>query len=204
MKTSGLPRIGVLDLISAIAFLAIWLLRDRFEYDTLRALLLWPVVFEMYLAIALFLAGWSSGFGAQGARWVWCSLCIAAYLGAAWLTGASADTPQIWTIALWLLIARAWPPPGLVPGSQPYLEWLQLGAGLTGMLWGAGFVLTMVLVLVVPGQTAQHADGSVHSTSPAWIFPLVWTPYFVAEALIRAWRESKRVHVERRRARVPH
>ena len=49
---AGTLRHGALDLVSAAAFLGIWLLRDHFEYDTLRALLFWPVVFELALAVA--------------------------------------------------------------------------------------------------------------------------------------------------------
>lgn len=179
-------RAGALDLLSAAAFLLIWLLRDRFEYDTLRSLLLWPVVFEMYLAVALFLAGSASAVRADAVRWIWCALIVGAYLFAAWLTGANSSMPQIWIAAFWLLVARAWPPPSLTPGSRSYLEWLQRSAGCSGMLWGAGFVLMMVLMMVLPGPVERLADGSLRSTSPAWIFPLVWTPYFIAEALLRA------------------
>lgn len=191
MNRLGFLRIGALDLVSAAAFLVIWLLRERFEYDTLRSLLLWPVVFEMYLAIALFLAGWFSSVRFDALRWICCALVVLAYLFLAWLTGASSDMPQIWTIAFWLLLARAWPPRSHTPGSRGYLQWLQRSAGLSGLLWGGGFVVMMLLVLVVPGHTETRADGSLHSTSPAWIFPLVWTPYFIAEAVLRAWRESR-------------
>jgi hypothetical protein len=192
MNRLGLLRAGALDLLSAAAFLAIWLLRDHFEYDTLRALLLWPVVFEMYLAIALFLAGSASAVGSDTARWIWCLLMIGAYLFAAWLTGASSAMPQIWTIAFWLLVARVWPPRSFTLGSRLYLESLQRSAGMSGLLWGAAFVAMMLLVLVVPGHAEVQVDGSLRSTSPAWIFPLVWTPYFIAEAMLRAWRETRK------------
>lgn len=191
MNRLGFLRVGALDLLSAAAFLVIWLLRDRFEYDTLRSLLLWPIVFEMYLTVALFLAGWSASVHAAVARWIWCILIVGAYLFAAWLTGANSEMPQIWTIAFWLLIARAWPPRSYTLGSRDYLEWLHVSAGYSGLLWGAGFVVMMLLVMVVPGHSVQQTDGSVHSTSPAWIFPLVWTPYFVAEAALRAWRQTR-------------
>ena len=193
MQALDLLRRSSLDLISAAAFLGIWLLRDHFDYDTLRALLLWPLVFEMYLAIALFLAGMSSTMRTVAARVSWCVVFMGGYLFAAWLTGASSGVPQIWTIAFWLLLARTWPPRGIKPGSRDYSSWLLTSAGYSGLLWGAGFVIMMLLVLVVPPtHTERLADGSLSSTSPAWIFPLVWTPYFIAEAVVRAWRGTRK------------
>lgn len=192
MNLFGLLRTGFLDLLSAAAFLAIWLLRDQFEYDTLRSLLFWPLVFEMYVALALFIAGMAAGIGNALARVIWPAACIAGCLFGAWLTGATAGTPQVWTIACWLLLARLWPPRGLKPPGREYLQWLQTSAGHSGLLWGAGFVLTMVLVMIVPPvHTELLADGSTRSTSPAWIFPLVWTPYFIAEAILRARQRSR-------------
>lgn len=191
MNRLHLLRVGALDLISAAAFLAIWLLRDRFEYDTLRSLLLWPVVFELYLAITLFLAGLLFNVRLAAGRWIGFALFILAYLFAAWLTGENSYMPQAWTIALWLLVARAWPPRTHAFGSRPYLEWLQRGAGISFMLWGAGFVTMMMLVIIVPGDTETLADGTLRNTSPAWIFPLVWTPYFIAEAVLRTWRDTR-------------
>ncbi|MEP6880401.1 MAG: hypothetical protein ABI866_00340 [Dokdonella sp.] len=193
MQTLDILRRSALDLISAAGFLGIWLLRDHFEYDTLRSLLFWPLVFEMYLAIALFLAGMSSEMRSGAARGVWCLALIGIYLFAAWFTGADSGVPQIWTIALWLLLARIWPPRGIRPGSRDYSAWLQVSAGYTGMLWGAGFIVMMLLVLVVPpSHTETLADGSLRSTSQAWIFPLVWTPYFIAEAVFRARRAARK------------
>ncbi len=189
MQTLDILRRSALDLISAAGFLGIWFLRDHFEYDTLRSLLFWPLVFEMYLAITLFIAGMSATMRTLTARASWCGALIGAYLLAAWLTGADSGVPHIWTIAVWLLLARIWPPPGMKPGSRDYSNWLHVSAGYTGVLGGAGFVLMMLLVLVVPPVHAEKlADGSLSSTSPAWIFPLVWTPYFIAEAVFRARR----------------
>jgi hypothetical protein len=190
MNLPGLLRHGALDLISAAAFLAIWLLRDHFEYDTVRAFLFWPVVFEMYLALALFVAGMMAKVRSATVRWLWLGFCVAAYLFGAWLSGASADMPQMWTLAVWLLVARARPPRGTPIATPGYLQWLFLAAGHSGMLWGAGFIATMLLMLTIPGESVIQIDGSRVSTPPAWIFPLVWTPYFVAEALVRAWRET--------------
>ncbi|MEZ5460667.1 hypothetical protein [Dokdonella sp.] len=204
MNRLRLLRVGALDLISAAAFLAIWLLRDRFEYDTLRSLLLWPVVFEMYLSFTLFLAGLLYNVRRAAGRWIWFALFILAYLFAAWLTGENSYMPQAWTIAFWLLIARIWPPRTLAFGSRPYLEWLQRGAGISFMLWGAGFVAMMMLVLFVPGHTETLADGTQRSASPAWIFPLVWTPYFIAEAIHRAWRDTRLEEENAKRAASKH
>lgn len=192
MHALGFLRHGVLDLISAAAFLAIWLLRDQFEYETLRSLLFWPLVFEMYVAVALFIAGMAAGMRRAPARVIWLVAIIAGCLFGAWLTSANAGTPHVWTIAFWLLLARLWPPRGLKPPDRGYLQWLQTSAGYSGLLWGAGFVLTMVLVMIVPAvQTELLSDGSIRSTSPAWIFPLVCTPYFIAEAMLRARQRSR-------------
>jgi hypothetical protein len=191
MKRAGILRHGALDLLSASAFLGIWLLRDRFEYDTLRALLLWPLVFELYLTVALFLAAMSAEVRSGLVRWAWCGLLAGAYLFAAWLTVANAGLPKAWSIALWLLLSRVLPPRSFALLGREHLNWLMVGAGDTGLLWGAGFILMMVLVMVVPSQATQDVDGSLHGTSPTWIFPLVWTPYFVAEAMIRSWRQAR-------------
>jgi hypothetical protein len=102
------------------------------------------------------------------------------------LTVAIAGMPAAWVIAFWLLLSRAWPPAVMRAGSSTHLLWLQRTAGSAALLWGAGFVLTILLMLVLPEVTSQDADGTLRSTPPAWIFPLVWVPYFIAEALVRA------------------
>lgn len=185
-------RHGALDLVSAAAFLGVWLARDRFEYDTLRSLLLWPVVFEAALAVTLFIAGMAGGLASMPLRIAWLAAMTLAYLGGAWLLGATAEMPQAWLIALWLWVARIVPPRGTKPAAREHFKWLHEGAGISGLLWGAGFVITVVLMLVVPAPVAIGADGERVSQSPAWIFPLAWTPYFVAEALARAWRTLRR------------
>jgi len=185
-------RHGALDLLSAAAFLGIWLARDRFEYDTLRNWLLWPVVFEAALAVAVFLGALAATFRFAPARVAWLLAFFLMYLGGAWLLGASAEMPQAWLIALWLWIARTWPPRGAKFATREHLAWLHEAAGHSGLLWGAGFVLTVVLMLVVPAPVTIDADGVRHSATPSWIFPLVWTPYFVAEGLLRAWRTLRR------------
>lgn len=189
-------RHGALDLVSAAAFLGVWLMRDRFEYDTVRSFLLWPVVFEAALAVTLFVAGLASGMSNVALRVAWLAFFTLAYLGGAWLLGATAEMPQAWLIALWLWVARVMPPRGARPVSREHFAWLHEGAGWSGLLWGAGFVATVLLMLVVPAPVVVGADGERVSQTPAWIFPLVWTPYFVAEALVRAWRTLRR---ERRR-----
>jgi len=85
-----------------------------------------------------------------------------------------------------LLFARARPPGGMSVGSPLHLRWLQPMAGYAGLLWGAAFVAFVLLMLVFPGVQTEDADGTLRSTPPAWIFPLVWTPYFIAEAVLRA------------------
>jgi hypothetical protein len=188
MRLSTVLRNGWMDLLSAAAFPLVWLMRDRFDYDTLRALLFWPVVFEMFVAVALFVAGMLDSIRWQGVRIAALALVAAATLFAAWLCGESAGMPQVWTIALWLMVARVAPPAGLRLGTRAHRDWVWKGAGMSGMLWGAGFVATMLLMLAFSSEPTIDANGERHSVSAAWIFPLVWTPYFFAEALLRAWR----------------
>lgn len=181
-------RHGAMDLLMAAGFLAVWLMRERFEYDTLRSLLLWPVVFEFYLAVALFLASWVAGVASSAVRWLWIIGVCATYLFLAWLTAATGQMPTAASIALWLLLARAGPPVGMSPGSRLHLRWLRQTSGFTVLLWGGAGVAMLILMLLIPGPTTQAADGTLRSEPPAWIFPLVWTPYFVAEALLRTHR----------------
>lgn len=181
-------RTAWMDLLSACAFLVIWIWRDRFEYDTLRALLLWPVVFEMFVALSLFLAGMLSTIRIATVRYLALLSVTTVYLVASWLMGESAGMPQVVLIAAWLLVARVLPPAGLRFGTLAHQQWVILGAGYSALLWGAGFVLTVLCMLVISEPSAPGANGELRSTSPAWIFPLVWTPYFIAEAVLRAWR----------------
>jgi hypothetical protein len=185
-------RRSAMDLLSAAAFLGVWLLRDRFDYDTLRSLLLWPVVFALLVALALFLAGMLDSIRSHLLRSLWFLLVGAGCLAAAFLIGASAGMPQAGSIALWLLAARLVPPRGVRLGSAPHRAWVYLGAGYSGLLWGAGFVATVVLMLLFSSEAVIDANGERRSTSPAWIFPLVWTPYFIAEAIVRARRAPPR------------
>lgn len=186
INLAAVLRHGAPDLAMAAAFLAVWLLRDHFEYDSLRGLLLWPVVFELYLVAALFIASWIAEVKNAALRGLWLAGVLAVYLGGAWLTVAVAEMPAAWTLALWLLLARAWPPRGLAAASVAHLRWLQAVSGHAGLLWGAGFVAFVILMLVFPGVETVDPDGTLRSTPPAWIFPLVWTPYFVGEAVLRA------------------
>jgi hypothetical protein len=178
-----------MDLLSAAAVPVLWLMRDRFEHETTMALLFWPVVFEMFAAAALVFAGMLDTVRMAAVRNACFVLVTAGYLAAAWLCGANTEMPQIWTIALWLLLARVMPPAGLRAGSEAHRAWLFTGAGYSGLLWGAGFVAMIGLMLLFGSEPVPDANGELTSTSPAWIYPLVWTPYFFAEALVRAWRQ---------------
>lgn len=183
---------GAMDLVSAAAFLGTWLLRDRFDHDTLRSVLLWPVVFEAMLAIALFVIGLAAGLRSAAARYAWLAAFTLAYLAGAWLFGATAELPKLWLVALWLWLARMLPPRGERFAAPGHLRWVHEGAGYSGLLWGAGFLVTVGLMLVVPAPELVNEAGERVSQTPAWIFPLAWTPYFVAEALVRAWRTVNR------------
>src|SRR5690606_26548378 len=103
-----------------------------FEADTAVALLFWPVVFEMFVTGAILLAGMLGTLRNAALRNAWFLLVALGCLGAAWLCGASAGTPQIWLIALWLLAARLVPPAGLAAGSASHRAWVVQGAGYSG------------------------------------------------------------------------
>jgi hypothetical protein len=192
MTLARLLRNGWMDLLTATAFPLLWASRHWFEAETAMRLLFWPVVFEMFAAAALVLAGMFNPIRSAALR----NLCFASlalgYLGAAWLCGANAGMPHIWTIALWLLASRLQPPAGIEAGSAAHREWVTLLGGYSGLLWGAGFVAMVLLMLLFSGEPVRNAQGELTSTSPAWIFPLVWTPYFFAEAVIRAWNQPSR------------
>ncbi len=192
MTLGRLLRNGWMDLLSAGAIPVLWSLRERFDGETTMALLFWPVVFEMFVAAALVFAGMFNSVGSSAVRNSSFALIAAGYLGAAWLCGANTEMPQIWTIAMWLLLARVMPPAGLRAGSAAHRSWLFTGAGYSGLLWGAGFVLMILLMLVFGSEAVPDAQGELTSTSPAWIYPLVWTPYFVAEAVLRTFRQPVR------------
>jgi hypothetical protein len=186
-----------MDLVSAAAILAVWLMRERLHHDTLRALLLWPVVLELFVAFALVLAGLLGSIRSAVARTAWFGLVACGYLMAAWLAGERAGMPQVWAIAVWLLVARLTPPAGLRIGSARHRDWLWIGAGHSGLLWGAGFVATVLLMFAFSSPPVADAGGELRSTAPAWIFPLVWTPYFLAEAVLRACRQPATAQSER-------
>jgi hypothetical protein len=189
MTPARILRNGWMDLLSAAAILVVWLMRERLDYDTLRALLLWPVVLELFVALALLLAGMLGTIRSAVLRNAWFGLVACAYLMAAWLAGERAGMPQVWILGLWLLVARLTPPTALRFGSAAHRDWLWAGAGHSGLLWGAGFVATVLLMFAFSSQPIADAGGELRSTSPAWIFPLVWTPYFLAEAVLRTWRQ---------------
>lgn len=192
VSPGALLRHGALDFLTAAALPVIWLLRDCFDYDTLRSLLFWPVVFELYVVFALVLAGMLATIRSGVLRALWFAAVAAGCLGGAWLSGAIAGQPWAWLGAVWLLAARLPPPPGTRWASAAHLQWLWTGAGYSGLLWGACFVAMILLMLGVPAPATRGGDGVLHSATPAWIFPLVWTPYFLAEAYVRAWRLARR------------
>lgn len=186
----GILRHGWMDLLTACAFPVVWLLREHIDYDTLRSFLFWPVVFELFVAFGLFLAGFLDSLRSTLLRNLWFAAVGAGLMFGAWLTGEAGGMPHAWTIAAWLLLARVWPPAGMRVGSAQHRQWVWKGAGYSGLLWGAGFLATVLLMLVASGPAVADASGELRSTSPAWIFPVVWTPYFLAEAVLRAWRQS--------------
>ncbi len=193
MTFAQLLRNGWMDLLSAAAVPVLWLMRERFDGETTMALLFWPVVFEMFATAALVLASTLNTIALAPVRNACFVLVAAGYLGASWLCGANTNMPQIWIIALWLLLARVMPPAGLRAGSAAHRDWLFTGAGYSGLMWGAGFVSMILLMLAFGSEPVPDAHGELTSTSPAWIYPLVWTPYFFAEALVRAWRQPLRL-----------
>jgi hypothetical protein len=188
MTFARLLRNGWMDLLSASAYPALWVMRDRFEPATAMKLVFWPIVFELFVTLAIVLAGMLGTIRAAPLRNAWFLGVAAGCLGAAWLCGANAGMPRIWTLALWLLLARVMPPAGLRAGSQAHRDWLFTGAGYSGLLWGAGFVASMGLMLAFSSEPVVNAQGESTSIAPAWIYPVVWTPYFLAEAVLRAWR----------------
>ncbi len=189
MSLRQLLRTSWMDFVSAAAFLAMWLFRDRFEYDTVRAWLFWPVVFQLYAALALSVAGMLNSIRSDAVRNLSFALVAAAYVFSAWLTGAIAHMPHVWITAVWLLIARLIPPTGLRFGEPRHRVWVRLSAGFSGLLWGAGFVLTMVLAMIFSSKPVPDANGELRSVAAIWIFPVVWTSYFLAEGLLHAWRK---------------
>lgn len=185
---SRILRNAWMDLASATAFLAIWLCREHLDYDTLRGWLLWPVVFEMVASFTLIFAGILASMRIASIRYLALVLVALGYLASAWLIGDRAGMPQVILIAVWLLVARLLPPSGLRFGTQAHQKWIFRGAGLSFFMWGAGFVLMMMLAIVFSDPAVRDANGELSSTSPSWIFPLVWTPYFIASAILRGWR----------------
>ncbi len=181
-----------MDLLSALGFLAIWLWRDHFDYDTLRGLLWWPVVLEMFVAFALSLAGMLASIRVAAIRYLAFLIVTCAYLASAWLAGEGSGMPQVVWMAAWLLVARAFPPSELRFGTKAHQQWVFRCAGFSGVIWGAGFVLMMLLMMVFSSPDVRDANGELTSTSPSWIFPLVWTPYFIAAAVLRTWCKPAR------------
>lgn len=185
MNAGTVLRHGWMDLTSAAAFLAIWLLRERFEPATLEAWLLWPVVFEMLLVFTLALAGFGAGIARGKWRNAWFLGAAIAYLAVAWLLSRRVE--WIWLAAAWLLIARAWPPSRTHWLDPAHRRWLfSDGLPWSAAVWVCAIVAYLLGLALLPGDCTIEADGERHCTSPAWLFPLVWTSYFVVEALVRA------------------
>ena len=57
VNPAAVLRLAWMDLLSAAGIVVAWLLRDRLEPETLSSVLLWPVLFEAMLWIALTIAG---------------------------------------------------------------------------------------------------------------------------------------------------
>lgn len=191
MSLAPLLRRAWMDLVSAGAFLAIWILRDRFEPETLATLLLWPVVFELMLVFGLALAGMGDGIRNGPLRGAWFGAVATIYLGLALWGGEAEGLPWLSLAAFWLLIARLAPPAGQRWLGPQHRRWLfKEGLPYSTMVWVLAFFAYLLLLVLIPGDCLVDPGGERHCRSPAWPFALVWTTYFVAEALVRAWRMS--------------
>lgn len=196
-QISHILRNAWMDLISAAAFLAIWLCREYLDYDTLRGWLLWPVVFEAVASFTLIFAGMLASIRIASIRYLALVLVALGYLVSAWLIGERAGMPQVILIAAWLLAARLLPPSGLRIGTPAHQKSVISSALISFFMCGAGFVLMMVLMMVFSDPAVHDANGELSSTSPSWIFPLVWTPYFIAQAILRGRRTPELQQVRR-------
>lgn len=192
MNATAVLRHAWMDLLSAAGFFLVWLLRAHFEPETLSALLLWPVVYEMLLVFALALAGMGNSIRRPAPRMAWFGFVAALYLGVAALGAQAGNLPWIWLTALWLLIARLVPPSDQRWFDPAHRNWLfRDGLPYSMAVWVLALFAYLIPMALLPGDCVVQADGERHCTSPAWLFAAVWTTYFVIEALVRAWRVTK-------------
>lgn len=192
MKLSHLLRHAWMDLLSAGGFFAVFLFREHFEHETLMALLLWPVAFEILLAFALTLAMFGNTVRRDLWRNLWFALVLTAYLGLAWLGGASSGLPYLWVAAFWLLAARTRNPAGTTWLSQQHRDWVFSRAlPDSAMVLVPAALAYLMLIATVSGDCEVNAAGERVCKTPAWVFAAIWVPYFVIEALVRSHRILK-------------
>jgi hypothetical protein len=189
MNIASLVRHAWMDLLSAAAFLAVFLFRDRFAPETLSTLLLWPVLFEVLLAFGLVLASMGDAIGRAWARNLWFASIAIAYTGLAALGSARTGAPWLWVAALWLLFARVRPPGGCTWLGPDHRRWLFTdGLRYSSAICCVALLIYLFLIAAVPGDCSVDAGGERSCKSQAWVFIAVWVPYFVVEALVRASR----------------
>ena len=188
MTARTLLRHAWMDLLSAAGFFAVFLLRERFEPETRSALLLWPVLFECLLAISVGVASMVDGIVRSSLRNAGFVLIVAAFLGFAWLGGRVSGLPYLSLAALWLLGARLSPPTGMRWFGSEHRHWIfHDGMTSTIVVWVPAILAFLLLTAGVVGDCRTDAEGYRVCKSPPWIFPVVWVPYFIAEALVRAY-----------------
>jgi hypothetical protein len=199
MTAATVLRHAWMDLLSATGFLAAFLLRERLEPETQSALLLWPVVFEMMLAFALGLASMGNGIARTALRNLWFALVAASFVALAWLGGSRSGLPLLWLAAVWQLMARAGPPSGMKWLGPEHRRWL-FSDGLIGMIgvWLPAFFAYLLLIVSIDGDCQVSTVGERVCKSPAWIFAVVWVPYFVIAAIVRG-RSMAALRAERER-----
>lgn len=189
LRPSSLLRHAWMDLLSAAGFFGVFLLREHFEPETLSALLLWPVVFEMLLVFALVLAGMGDSIRRPGLRLTWFATVAGLYLLVAALGARAENLPWVWLTAFWLLVARLIPPAGQRWLDPAHRTWLfRDGLPYSIAVWVLAFFAYLIPMSVLPADCTVDAEGVRVCQSPAWLFATVWTAYFVIEALVRAWR----------------
>ena len=192
MTLVTLLRHAWMDLLSAAIFLAVFLMRGYFEHETLSALLLWPVLFESMLVFALVLATMGNGITRAPWRNAWFAAVALAFIGLSWLGGQGSGLPWLWLAAIWLLWVRLAPPVGLRWLGPQHRQWLlNDGMPIAIMVWMPAFFAYLILIAMASGDCTLDTAGERHCKTPAWTFAVVWVPYFVIEALVRAGRAVK-------------
>lgn len=202
MSPNLLLRHAWMDLLSAIGFFAVFLFRDHFERETLMALLLWPVAFEILLAFALTVASGGNRIPRTPWRNLWFASVVTIYLGLAWLGGANSGLPYLWVAALWLIAARTKAPAGMTWLSAQHRDWVFSRALPDSVMVLVPAVLGyLMLIATASGDCEVNAAGENVCKTPAWTFAVVWVPYFAIEALVRAQRIATLPAIDKTRAR---